>query len=177
MTKGKFGIVLCAYPIVAFAAVILRAPWLCGLAFAAAAFLEKDEWAGRQSVQALMLALLVSFLDTVFNWLASLISYVTYAFSAIPSVFSAAIYLAAVAACIYGIVKTAKGQEANLPVLSELADKLYGRVRPRPIFYGQPPFTPTQPTQPGQPGQPYPQQPAQPGQPIQPEQPAQPPHN
>ena len=54
MRKGKFGIVLCFYPIAAFAAVILNSPLICAALTAAAVFLEKDEWTGRQTVQAWM---------------------------------------------------------------------------------------------------------------------------
>ena len=50
MRKGKFGIVLCFYPIAAFAAVILNSPLICAALTAVAVFLEKDEWTGRQTV-------------------------------------------------------------------------------------------------------------------------------
>ena len=43
MKKGKFGIVLCFYPIAAFAAVILDSPLICLILVMAAIFLEQDE--------------------------------------------------------------------------------------------------------------------------------------
>ena len=65
MKKGKFGIVLCFYPIAAFAAVILNAPIICFALAAAAIFIERDEWAGRQTLQAWMVSALVYFFDKV----------------------------------------------------------------------------------------------------------------
>ncbi len=68
MKKGKFGIVLCFYPIAAFSAAILHAPLICAGLAAAAAFLERDEWAARQSLQAWMLSALVFFVRTAAGW-------------------------------------------------------------------------------------------------------------
>ena len=63
MQKGKFGIVLCFYPIAAFAAVILNSPLIAAALAALAVFVERDEWAGRQTLQAWMLSALVWFFD------------------------------------------------------------------------------------------------------------------
>ena len=59
MRKGTFGVVLCLYPILAFAGVILNWPLLCVVCFAFALLVEKDEWAGRQTLQALGPSLIV----------------------------------------------------------------------------------------------------------------------
>ena len=42
MRKGTFGVVLCLYPILAFAGVILNWPLLCAVCFAFAMLVEKD---------------------------------------------------------------------------------------------------------------------------------------
>ena len=73
MKKGKFGIVLCFYPIAAFAAVILNSPIICLALAAAAIFLEKDEWAGRQSLQAWMASVVVFFFNGLFKNVMGLI--------------------------------------------------------------------------------------------------------
>ena len=57
MRKGRFGAVLCLYPILAFTGVILHQPLLCALFFLLALLAERDEWASRQSLQALALGL------------------------------------------------------------------------------------------------------------------------
>lgn len=55
MRKGKFGLALAFYPIAALICVIIKQPVLCALVTGLAIFVEKDEWAGRQSLQALFL--------------------------------------------------------------------------------------------------------------------------
>ena len=43
MRKGRFGIVLCLYPILAFACVIIGQPILCALIFGVALFAERED--------------------------------------------------------------------------------------------------------------------------------------
>lgn len=174
MKKGKFGFVLCAYPIVAFAAVILRSPWICAAAFALAVFAEQDEWAGRQTLQAWMLSLIVTFFNNVLTWAVSLISipFFSSALSVAVSVISALVYIAAIIVSIIGILRVMKGQEANLVPLSELADKFYGKMRPKPVFYQQPYQGTPQNGQPPYQQPPYPA-PSQSAGPRQPEEPKQ----
>lgn len=170
MKKGRFGIVLCAYPIVAFAAVILRSFWLCSAVLLLALFAEQDEWTGRQTLQAWMISLVVAFFSNTLTWAASLfaIPFLSSALSVAVSVLSALVYAAAIIASIIGILRVMKEQEANLTPLSELADKFYGKFRPKPVFYQQPPYN-------GAPGQqpPYAQPPQPPQPPRPPEEPRQ----
>lgn len=153
MKKGKFGLVLCAYPILAFACVILKQPLVCSIMLALAVFLEKDEWAGRQTFQAWVLSLLVAFFSEVIPWGVSLftISFVSTFLSTVATVFSVIVYLAAIVLSILAIVRVLKDQDANLPLLSELAYKLYGKQKPRPAPGSFPP--PSYPPQNGQDGQ------------------------
>lgn len=172
MKKGRFGIVLYCYPLLAFAAVILKAPWVCTLLLAVSAFVEKDEWASRQTLQAWFLSLLVSFfsntLFTVVSWVS--IPFFSSALSVAATVLSVIVYLGAIVLSILAITRVMKEQEADLPLLCELAYRIYGKTRPRPVAYGQP-FS--APPQPGQPPYTPPQQPPQPGPgvpPVNPEQ-------
>lgn len=143
MKKGRFGLVLCFYPIAAFAAVILKQPLLCLALLGFAVFLEKDEWAGRQTIQATALALLVSFFDQMVPWFVSLfnLTFLAGFFNIVTSVLLALIYLAAIVLSVLGILRVMKDREANIPLASDLAYRLYGQQKPRPIpMQGIPPY-------------------------------------
>lgn len=134
MKKGKFGILLCFYPIAAFAAVILNAPLIAAALAAAAIFIEKDEWTGRQTLQACMAALLVSFFRGL-SLAAGRLPYIpvlSSVLSAAASILSFLVYLAAIILSILCILRVAKDEEANFPLLSSLAYRVYGKVRPKP---------------------------------------------
>ncbi len=155
MKKGKFGIVLCLYPIVAFICIILKLP-LVWLPLVLAVFVEKDEWAGRQTLQALMLSAFVTFFGDIVPWAVSLlrIPFVSGIFSTVSTVLNILVYLAAIIFSILGIVRVMKDQDADLPLLSEIAYRAYGQRKPKsaPMPY----YTPGQPPQYQQPT--YPQQ-------------------
>lgn len=167
MKKGKFGIVLCFYPIAAFVAAILNAPLICAGLAAAAAFLERDEWAARQSLQAWMLSALVYFLRTAAGWGLSDLSIpvVSHLLSVTSTILLALVSLAGLFFSILGIVRTVKGGEANIPLLCDLAYRAYGKVKPRPAA-SAPQYVPYNPAQsqpfPGQNVPSYPASPAQP---------------
>lgn len=141
LKKGKFGLVLCLYPIVGFVCVILRQPLLCAAVLALAVFLEKDPWAGRQTFQAWSLSLIVFFFDSVLTWLAALVynvlSGVAFSlagfFSGFISVVSALIYLTAIVFSIIGILRVMKDEEAKIPLLADLSYRIYGQRKPRPV--------------------------------------------
>lgn len=195
MRKGKFGIVLCFYPIAAFVAVIFHSPLIAAALAAAAIFLEQDEWAGRQTLQAWMLSALVFLADFVSavgkTYVSNAFLYGVLSFTS--TVLLIIIGLATLVFSILGIVRVHKDSEANIPLCADLAYRVYGKVKPRPapVQYGQQPYQPGMPMQQpmppqgqvpppyGQPGQYTPpmagQEPPQPVQPVQPPQPPQPP--
>ena len=154
MKKGKFGIVLCFYPIAAFAAVILNFPLICFALAAIAIFIERDEWAGRQTLQAWMASVLVFFFDQVADWGVNLVPvpFLSSLLSVVYTILFVAVYLAAILFSVLGIIRVMKDQEANIPFLSELAYRIYGKRKPKPV------------APPVQYQAPYPQQPQQPGQ-------------
>lgn len=154
MRKGKYGLVLCFYPILAFAAAILRLPLLCALDFLIVAFVEKDEWAGRQTLQALFLSLIACFFTDIVPWAASSISlpFFSKVLVTVVTVLSVIVHLAVIIFSIFGIVRVMKDQEADLPLLSDLAYRLYGQRKPKPAPGQYPP-----PYNAGQPGQAPPQ--------------------
>ena len=150
MKKGKFGIVLCFYPIAAFAAVILNSPIICLALAAAAIFLEKDEWAGRQSLQAWMASVVVFFFNGLFKNVMGLIHvpFLSTMLSVAAGVLGALVYLGAIILSVLAILRVAKEEEANVPLLSSLAYRIYGKVRPKPApsQYAAPYQPPQQPT-------------------------------
>ena len=192
MRKGRFGVVLCVYPILAFIGVILDLPLVCALLLGAAVLAERDEWAGRQTLQAFLLAAAAAVVRQLLTALVGLFpSYmgIFYGLGVLLQVLSGLVYLAAILCAVVAILRVRKEQDAALPGLSQFAWFAYGLRKPRPVppVYppqGQPPFPQGQPPYPPQQGQPpywqppqpAPQQPPQ-AQPGQQPQPGQPTHN
>ena len=176
MRKGRFGVVLCLYPIAGFACVIFHLPIAAAIVFALALIAERDEWTGRQSLQALELGLLSWFLQKALHLVSSTFgnSYGLLAALGIGSAVAAAlVYLAALVFSVLGILRVMNDREADLPGLASLAWRAYGKRRPAPAPGSFPPpysngFRPGAYPPPPQAGQPpYPGQAAAPGQPGQ----------
>ncbi len=163
MKKGTFGIVLCFYPIAAFVGVILNSPLVCAILAAIAIFIEKDEWAGRQTLQAWMASVAVYFFGDVVRWGVTLfrIPVLSNLLSVLTTVLFVVVYLASIIFSILAIMRVSQGGEANFPILSSLAYRAYGKVRPKPVA------PPVQQPMPGQPYAPY-GAPVQPGAPVDP---------
>ncbi|MFQ9909731.1 MAG: hypothetical protein ACLRWC_09150 [Acutalibacter sp.] len=186
MRKGKLGVVVCLYPILGFVCVILNQPLLCALIFGFVLVAERDEWAGRQTLQALGLSAIAVVLRELLVYSVNLFPVYIDFFHFLSTAFgtlSALVYLAAIITSMVAITRVMKDQEASLPGLDRLAYRAYGKQKPRPMPgqypppYGvQPPYA--HPYQ--QPGQPYPPQPGpyqQPPQAPQQPQPPVPPQN
>ena len=186
MRKGKLGVVVCLYPILGFVCVILNQPLLCALIFGFVLVAERDEWAGRQTLQALGLSAIAVVLRELLVYSVNLFPVYIDFFHFLSTAFgtlSALVYLAAIITSIVSITRVMKDQEASLPGLDRLAYRAYGKQKPLPMPgqypppYGvQPPYA--HPYQ--QPGQPYPPQPGpyqQPPQAPQQPQPPVPPQN
>ena len=186
MRKGKLGVVVCLYPILGFVCVILNQPLLCALIFGFVLVAERDEWAGRQTLQALGLSAIAVVLRELLVYSVNLFPVYIDFFHFLSTAFgtlSALVYLAAIITSMVAITRVMKDQEASLPGLDRLAYRAYGKQKPRPMPgqypppYGvQPPYA--HPYQ--QPGRPYPPQPGpyqQPPQAPQQPQPPVPPQN
>ena len=186
MRKGKLGVVVCLYPILGFVCVILNQPLLCALIFGFVRVAERDEWAGRQCLQAVGLSAIAVVLRELLVYSVNLFPVYIDFFHFLSTAFgtlSALVYLAAIITSMVAITRVMKDQEASLPGLDRLAYRAYGKQKPRPMPgqypppYGvQPPYA--HPYQ--QPGQPYPPQPGpyqQPPQAPQQPQPPVPPQN
>lgn len=163
MRKGKFGVVLCLYPIVGFACVILNRPLLCAAVFALALIAERDPWTGRQTLQAFALSAATAILRKVLTFVIHLFPGDYYSwgvlryFSVALGALSALVYLLAIVVSVLAITRVMKDREADLPLLSDLAYWAFGLRKPRPVpgQYPPPPFQQSQPVPP-----PYQQGPA-----------------
>lgn len=175
MRKGKFGIVLCFYPIAAFVAAILAAatfqsPVIATALVAAVIFLEKDEWAARQTLQAWMLSALAFFVHYLANLLRLLPQgrFFSGLFNTSSTVLSILIAVVTIVFAILGIIRVRKEDEANIPLLAELAYHAYGKVKPKPVPQYPQPYNPGMPPmqQPMPPQGQYPPPYMQQGQPM-----------
>ena len=174
MEKGKLGIRLSVYAVLAF---ILAAFGLylgiIGL-LAVVLIAEKDEWAGRQVLQALMLCLLPSvvgiffhvfdFMDW-FGWASygSAVYKIAVIWGRFNTVVDWLVNIAVYVFALIGILNVSKGKEAGIPVFSSFANWAYGKivVKAQPVFQ-QPVYQqPVAPQAPVQAAAPAPQAPAQ----------------
>ena len=166
MEKGKFGIRLSFYAVVAFLFVILGYSTPLFLLAGVVIVGEKDEWASRQVIQAICLQVvsgIVSAFFGIFNFMYS-IPILGTIWGTTVGVVESLVKIAILVFAIIAIVKTAKGKEAGVPLANKFADWAYGRVKVQPV-YQQPVYA--------QPAQAAPVAPA-PAQPVPPVAPAQP---
>lgn len=162
MKKGRFGLVLCFYPIAAFVGVILKLPLLCCGLLALAVFAERDEWVSRQTLQAALLTAPVLLFDIIVPWVSWSCSQFTFiprlasVMTFIFTLLSFLVYIAAVVFSILGILRVMKEREADIPLCAELAYKAFGQRKPKPAPAWQQQYPPQGYQQPIQPGQPVP---------------------
>ncbi len=151
MKKGKFGILLAYYAVIAFVLVILKQPVLIALVAAAAIFLEKDEWLSRQTIQALMLSVVVECFSTVANVFDALpLWFISDILAGIFSFVSWALYIVAIIFSILAIIKVYRENDAGVPLLSDLSYKIFGQIKPRPAPPPAPQAYPVPPQSPQQ---------------------------
>ncbi len=157
MEKGKFGIRLAFYGVAAFALAIFGNYTALLLLAAATIFVEKDEWASRQVIQALCLYTLPYLVNAAFDvlgffnwfgWSSNGIIYGIYrGFSRVESIVSFIVNIAVILFAFMGIMKNAKGQEAGIPGAEKFAQWVYGKVAPKPVYVQQPMQPVQQPVQ------------------------------
>lgn len=171
MKKGKFGISLAFYGILAFVLALLKQPLLCGLLLGFVILAEDDRWTVRQVLQGFVLSLVVSCCLDIGSVVGTVVSmpfqflfrWTHYDFAGLASfvrfVFVFVIYMGALVFSVLAIMRLRKDQEANVPLLSNLSYRVYGEEKPRPTKQ------PVYPPQGYQPPMPYPPQQGQAGAP------------
>ena len=132
--KGKLGICLWFYTVVAFLLAVLGQTLLCGLTLGFVIAVEKNEWLTKQCIQAFFLALISSIVNLIvgaLNTTSILLQQVPFAGAGISAVFgliSGAISIVLLIFAIIAMVNTVKGRDANLPGLRTIAERAYGHV-------------------------------------------------
>lgn len=135
MEKGNFGIRLCVYTVLAFMLAYLGSTTLLFLIAGVVLIGEKNEWAFRQVVQAIVLCYvgtLVSRFFNIFDFIGS-IPFVGAAWNVIVGIIESLVDLAVLVFIILGIVRNLKGQDANIPVAKLLANWVYGVANPKKV--------------------------------------------
>ncbi len=135
MEKGKYGIKLGFYGVVAFILAYLGQTTLLFLLAALVLLAEKDEWATRQVIQAIVLCVIGSIITRFFNIFDFVYSipFISALWSGIIGFIQGLVNLAILVFCIVGIIKNAKGEEANIPLASKFADFAYGIVKAKAV--------------------------------------------
>lgn len=180
MNKGKFGIALPFYAVVAMILAIFgQVIPLLGLTIFVIA-VEKDEWASRQCIQAFFVVVLGWVADKavyilkepLVNWVGGYFyndgfsrfaGYYGHSLTVLSSAFGVFLLVLLVIA----VFKVARGAEANIMIATKFADWAFGKVAPKPQPVYQQPMQqvqqvqqPVQPQQPVQMAQPQAQAPA-----------------
>lgn len=131
MQKGKFGIAVWFYAVLAFVLAFMGQVLLSGLLFGFVILAEKNEWLIRQVMQAFVLCICGSILQGLVSGpdIVSEIPILNTVVSAFAGLVSGAIHLLILICVIIGIVRTAKGQDAAIPLVSGLVDRAFGIVK------------------------------------------------
>lgn len=158
MQKGKYGVCLWFYALVAFILAFLGQVLLGGLLLGFVIVAEKNEWLTRQVIQAFFLTIIVSVINAVLDLLNIFgnVPIVGTAIGVVFNVISTIVSIVVLVFVIIAMVKVVKGQEANMPLLSKLANRAYGIIEKKvytqaaPANYAQPqaPQAPQVPVQP-----------------------------
>ena len=163
MLKGKLGITLSAVAVLSFVLAFLGNVPILVLVVGYALIVEGNNWLTKQTLQALYLGLTYVIVNTILGGFFGATNYffgklniriLSDSIGNIQFVCDKIITLGLLALCIIAIIKLLKDQDANLPILGNLADKSLGiikvKVAPQPQQqYTQPQAAPVQtPVQP-----------------------------
>lgn len=136
MKKGNFGFKLCLYTVLGFILAYFGNATVLFLLAGAVFFLEKDEWAGRQIIQAICIYFADSFISALLSFVGSItrmplinkIPYLATMWSATYSVLSSIVGIVVLVFCVIGILNNLKGKDANIIGASKLANWAYDSI-------------------------------------------------
>jgi hypothetical protein len=165
MEKGKYGIYLWFYAVMAFVFTAAGDTTLGILLLGFVLVVEKNEWLTKQVLQAFCLALfkiltrqilsrlsISNFIYSPDNYLyntRSVVYTLINGFNYLISWINSLIGLFVLILCIVGIIKVVKGQDAGIPLIAKLVNRAFGIVEKKKNTNGQnnqPPIPP-QPNQ------------------------------
>lgn len=163
MEKGKFGIRLSFYAVAAFIFAILGYSTALILLAGVVIVGEKDEWAGRQVIQAVCLQFVSGVIGTFFGLFDFFYRIPIFGtvWGTVVSVVESVIAIIILIFAIIGMIKVAKGGEAGVPLADRFANWAYGKITVKqqpvyqqPVQQAQPMQQPAQPMQQAQPAAP-----------------------
>lgn len=135
MEKGNYGIRLCVYTVLAFLFAYLGSTTLLFLVAGVVLIGEKNEWAFRQVVQAIVLCYIGTLISRFFGLFSFVYSipYIGSAWSTVVNLINDLVDLAVLVFAIIAVVRNLKGQDANLPLAKNVANWVYGIVTPKKV--------------------------------------------
>lgn len=127
MEKGKFGVRMCFYTVLAFLLAYLGYSTVLFLLAGVVILVEQNEWAGRQVIQAICLCVVENLVSQVLG-IPNIyrIPFLSSAWGVVVELINWVLGILVLVFCVVGILKTMKGQEANIIGASKLADWAYG---------------------------------------------------
>ena len=142
MQKGKFGIYLWFYAMLAFVLAFLGQVLLAGLLLGFVIVAEKDEWVIKQVMQAFGLAIFASVVGEVLDIINVFgsVPFIGSLFSTVFNVIETLVAILILVFCIIGIVRVCKGQDAGVPGFNRLANRAFGLIQQK--VYTQTPQNP-----------------------------------
>ncbi len=127
MQKGKYGIPYSLYGIIAFILVILNQTLILLLLSLFVVLAEQDNQTSRTVLEALSLQFCVNFIYLVIWFVASIgvvIPFLTVLIVSAAGIINTVVSIVATGIGILGLIKAAKDEELNFPILSNMADNL-----------------------------------------------------
>lgn len=165
MEKGKYGIYLWFYAVMAFVFTAIGETTLGILLLGFVLVVEKNEWLTKQVLQAFCLTLFKILTRQILSRLSisnfiyspdkylyntrSILYTLTNGLNYLISWINSLIGLFVLILCIVGIIKVVKGQDAGIPLIAKLVNRAFGIVEKKKNTNGQnnqPPIPP-QPNQ------------------------------
>lgn len=127
MEKGKFGIRMCFYTALAFVLAYLGYSTILFLIAGVVIFVEKNEWAGRQVIQAICLCFVSTLVHTLISIFdpISRIPMLGTAWSIGTSLVDSLLSIVVLVFCVVGFLNNIKGKDANIVGAAKLADWAY----------------------------------------------------
>lgn len=128
MKKGNLGIRLAAYGVIAFILSYVGSSTLLFLVLGVALLVEKNEWAVRQVIQAIVLCYIATIIRSIigiFNFIDA-IPVIGAIWDGLTGIVYSLIDLVVLACAVVGVMKNLKDEEADIPVARKVADWVYG---------------------------------------------------
>ena len=131
MRKDNFGICLSFYAVLGFVLALLGHTTLAFLLLGFVIAVHKDQWLTMQVMQAFFLSILSGIVSTIIDIIRPayqiplLGSLISVCFGIVTSIIS----LLTIVLAIVGISKTAKEQDADIPVAKAFAEKAFGLIK------------------------------------------------